>query len=204
MILFEECQATIFQAINGSIDRDRIIERIDRQQGSASILPAIDGLPVQTFMEGVQGLNDPNRVFLLFMNLLELVEPLKGNVPEHFTLGFRFPASQVLSSAAAYSSFWLEMLGTIIEDVDMNPTLFWRLSGANNLPTSSLLTFLRQPTAKVFFDMIPVERESDYICDMIEINEHKLDRAGSIIPSSLKSTLESSGALMRDLLYQLH
>ena len=197
-------QEAIHDAIEGKIDRHALIDRLESISQLEPAPPSINSSPIHVLTEGVSGMAEANRLYLLLMNVIELIQPLRVNLSEYSTLGFRFPASREIDSASQFIGYWLELLATLVGEANISPTFFWRLPAVDFAPSSSLLAFFQPPPPKVFGDIIPLERESDYICDMAEINEHKLDRAGSIIPGSLKATLDSAGANLSDLLHQMY
>ena len=200
---FRTAQQLIGQAALGEIDRHAVIQGLEQIHGEGPAMPDIHGVTVEQFKELHGGNADPDRMYLTFLNLIDLVAPLKGNVPDQYTLGFRFPAVLESRLAGAFASFWLEAVEYVLGGVEVSPTLFWRLPEQGREVKSSVVIFFRQPSPKVFMDILPVERDSDHICDMDLINEHKKGQAAALLPDIVKAALQSSNASLADVLEAL-
>ena len=139
------------------------------------------------------------RKYLIMKNLVDFLQPLKRGVPENYVLGYRFPASSG-KQAIRCTAIWLDFFQRILKEEEFTPNFFWRLNNDRTKSKSSVLLFLRPPSATEMGHMIPLETESDRICDMDEIGFAKRDQAASGLPGNLRNLLDSPEASVNTLL----
>ena len=144
---------------------------------------------------------DDSQKYLPFKNLSEIVVPLRSGIPAHYTLGFRFPGGSSATLRVYSASFWLAAFQKALGQPMSDQCLFWRIGEADS-KGSSLLAFLQPPPAKILVNMLPVESESDYICDMQHIGIKKKDLAAESLSAVLRQVLDSSESSLVEVLQQ--
>ncbi len=193
----------VVQAAHGEADRDQLVASLGSAEQNTAPYDASSPAPFCTYGDEIWAGREPAWKYLLFYNLIELIKPLEGHVPEAYTLGFRFPAPNGEERTVRHTGMWLEVLSSMLDGAQIAPTLFWRIPSGNDARASSLLAFFRPPPAKVFMDVVPVERDSDFICDMHRINDHKLDQVASSLPAELIGVLDAEESTLADVISHL-
>ena len=200
-------QQLVAQAAAGSIDRDMLVRGLEQEAAMPADFSPWESVGIQPFRQQIPSVVEDDRWLLLFANVIELIGPLKGNVPEKYTLGFRFPATSNAEYVAYHASIWMATMRMVLQSAEVSPSFFWRLPVSDTITTvpnaSSLLAFFRSPSPRAYMDILPVERDSDHICDMDLINEHKLSLAREKVPEDLRMVLEAPRTTLYDLLHQL-
>lgn len=195
------------RAVSRDIDRTALMAEIERlsteglSRNEADIYT--DHLANRTWKslcEDLWGAFDSAYKYLLFKNLFDLLLPLAGNVPLHYSLGFRFPGSKTGIVDSKDTSFFLDLVIRVIRHAKVTPTLFWRVPQKGESANSSALIFLRSPAARVVPDFIPDEIDSDHICDMDNIGLKSLASAHENISADQKEVLDDPDATLKDII----
>jgi type VI secretion system protein ImpM len=148
------------------------------------------------------GYFDDSRKYLLFRNLIELLTPLKGDVPPGFTLGLRFPLGAAVTSERT-AAFWLDLCFRLLGFPDVTPICFWS-NAAADADRGSLALFFRLPPAHALIHLLSSDApENDYLCDLETMGGGSAADAALAIPQRLGSLLESEELNLQQFLDQL-
>ncbi len=191
--------------VEGSVGHREVGDRLEQSglataaEGSANAYEGfLRGTTLGTWCQQHWGYFDDSRKYLLFRNLLDLLEPLKGIVPSGFTLGLKFPLGAE-SSPELSVAFWMQVCSRLLGISISTPVCFWTAGGPETT-RGFLIVFFGLPPARALADLLPVESPGDYVCDLETMNDTSAAEAVLAIPSSIGALLESEHLSLRDFL----
>ena len=148
---------------------------------------------------------DPERLFLVFKNLLEVLAPVRGRNVTRLALGLRFPIAADPAQAGHDVSLWAEAALRVMSATGPRLFLFWTAPGtpgaapASATVASSFL-FLRQPTARSVMHFLRPDLTSDFICAVDSDGAGELSRARRALSPAFSSALAAGEMSLAQLL----
>jgi len=148
---------------------------------------------------------EPERVFLVFKNLLEVLAPVRGRNVARLALGLRFPIAADPAQAGHDVSLWAEAALRVMSATGPRLFLFWtaprtpEAAPASASAASSFL-FLRQPTARSVMHFLRPDLTSDFICAVDSDGAGDLSRARRALPPAFSSALAAGEMSLAQLL----
>ena len=140
---------------------------------------------------------DP-RKFLLMNNLLEILSPFQRSKLSEPMIGLRFPLKDGIDEVGNQVCFWVHTIMSLLKRTAGMPTFFW------SLPVSEgprhLFVFFRQPSPRVFTQLVKSSLQSDTICFLEEEGADQAAVAKEKLPQSIRDVLDSPEASLRTLL----
>ena len=148
---------------------------------------------------------EPDRVFLVFKNLLEVLAPFRGRNSARLALGLRFPIASQVANASHDVSLWTEAALRLMSATGARPFLFWTAPPAPEAalaPASaaSLFLFLRQPTARSVMHFLRPDLTSDFICAVDTDGVANVSGARAALPTTFASSLAAGEMSLAQLL----
>jgi type VI secretion system ImpM family protein len=156
---------------------------------------------LQTFLSGSLGAFDGQKTKLLFANLTESVLPLRKHSASRFALGLRFPLSADESTIDHQACFWVQAALVMSGGLSIIPVMFWTPDkGAHR---SYLFLFFRQPSPKIFLQLVQPDLPSDGICNLDEEEQTMLSRMDEVLGPDLRHLLEDGDQTLNEFLERL-
>lgn len=155
--------------------------------------------PVRAFWTYLWGHPDDTRKYLLFKNLLEIVPPLRGRLPERLPLVLRFPLGGAGPPRALAVRVWLEVVRQLLGGTAVQPSLFWSLDGEDGF----LLLTLRPPQPELFTFLFSADTGSDTLCVLERPGAEPAALAALAIPAHYGRLLEDDRLALADFVRQL-
>ena len=194
------------QAASGTIayaDLDSNLERLPPPDAGAGGTDGYEAYVDETrwgdFAERTWGYFDDVRKYHLFRNLLDLREGVaaRGSAPAGIAL--RFPMSDGGWSGGLEPSFWIDLMGRLLEPAIPLSAAFWRAGGGDAAP--HLTVFPAPPAAHAFLDVVVGVGRG--VVDLEEST--RTDAVGAVlsIPPSVGQPLEDEKLTLRALLAKL-
>lgn len=156
-----------------------------------------------SFWERLWGHPQDSRKYLLFKNLLDILQPLRDGVPPRFPLTLRFPLCPDGHTLDFDVSFWLSVCLRLLGPLDLQPTFFWTLPDAALDASPFLLLALRLPPVKMFAYLFPADMEADTLCDLERMAAQSAVLAALSIPAHVGELLESEDLTLGAFLERL-
>jgi hypothetical protein len=143
------------------------------------------------------------RMYLVFKNLGEILNPWRGRNSERLSMGIRFPIPSELMSVPHHVTFWLDAAHAAVRaSADARPFAFWTSAEASRAAVAEchLFLFLREPTTRTFAYLLRPDLNSDFICELDSDGGDALTAARDALPSRIRTLLGNGDASLRDLL----
>lgn len=145
---------------------------------------------------------DDSRKYLLFRNLVELLTPMKGDVPSGFRLGLKLPLGAAAPSELMVA-FWLDICFRLLGFPEVTPMCFWSDADADAV-RGSLALFFRLPPAQALTHLLSADApQNDYLLDLETMGGESAADAALAIPQRLGSLLESEELSLQQFLDQV-
>jgi type VI secretion system protein ImpM len=109
-------------------------------------------------------------------NLAEILSPLRDRSLARLTIGLQFPLSSSVQSGCTETSFWVQLSMRLLNQTSGMPILFW--TADERQQGSRLFLFFRQPSPKIFAQLVRPAMESDTMCVLADQNS--LPARGSV------------------------
>ena len=196
---FERAGQFVLRAVSGMEMRD-IADQVQALDGSSLDHRAseqefraeyLDVVPVKEFWEGLFGSFEDPRKYLSLRNLLDVLLPVRNRSPFRLNLGLRFPLSKDSRRTKFEVCFWLEICLILLGGSPGMPFLFWTLPREN--AGGHLFLFFRQPSPKVFLQLLNPGLENETICVVDEEGSDKLATVGQTLAPGFRKLLDSGG-----------
>ena len=169
-----------------------------REESTAAYDRYLDETMFSTWCERQWGFFGDSRKYLLFRNLLELLGPLGGVVPQGFTLGVRFPLGAVTTPELDVA-FWMDLCRRLVGLPIETPVCFWTAAAPDG-QRGYLLLFFRLPPARALSELLLEGSSGDYVCDLEDMNDAGAAEAALAIPSQIGALLESDEISLREFI----
>jgi type VI secretion system ImpM family protein len=99
---------------------------------------------------------------VLFQHLIEILLPLRQWSMQRLKFGLRFPLPADGRLPAHEASYWLELCAKITGAAQFTPVAFW--TSTEGSASRHLFLFFRQPSPKVFLQLLLPEEEQESVC----------------------------------------
>lgn len=169
-----------------------------REESTAAYDRFLSETMFASWCERQWGFFGDSRKYLLFRNLLELLGPLSGVVPQGFTLGVRFPLG-AKTAPEADVAFWMELCRNLVRLPIETPVCFWTAAAPGGR-RGFLLLFFRMPPARALSELLQDGSTGDYVCNLEDMNDAGAAEAALAIPSRIGALLESEDISLREFL----
>ena len=207
---FERTSEIAQEAVAGQVGHHELTARIDPLsalvEGETSVAffgRYLQQMSLTSFWERLWGHPQDSRKYLLFKNLLDILQSLRDGVPPRFPLVLRFPLCPDGRTPNYDVSFWLGVCLRLLGYPDLQPTFFWTPPEATRDTAPFLLLALRPPPAKTFAYLLPASLESDTLCVLETMGAQKAALAALSIPDRYGRLLEDERLTLWDFLKQL-
>lgn len=130
-------------------------------------------------------------------NLLDILLPLRGGVPDAFRLVMQFPLGSQARTARAHAGFWLELSARVLHPAAFRATAFWTLPRPGGPEAGRLLVFLRPPRASAFPCLYEENPAGDALCVLDTMGAEAPSRA---VPVPYRDALASGHLSLHDVL----
>jgi type VI secretion system protein ImpM len=156
---------------------------------------------IATLWEKLFGSVEDPRKYLLFSNLAEVLLSARRNNSRMVSLGLRFPLPGGLARTDYLVSFWLQVSSIMLDAMSGSLCLFWNVPEDDS--PGFLFLFFRQPSPKIFVQLLKPETSNDNICPVDEEGIEAVGKAATSIPASLRILLDrgegSLGSFLKGL-----
>lgn len=203
----KHASALVEDATDGRIGHRDLGGRLDRIRTSGAATRVYERYLRETtfkaFVEDLWGHFEGTPKYLLFKNLTEILLPFAGNSHLGLSLGLKFPLGSDPDVAAHHAGFWLELCVRMLETPTVVPSFFWTTSNGSAEQRPSLLLYFQTPTPDAFVHLLPVEFDSDNICELDRAGEESAAQVALSIPSKYGALLESDQLNLWEFLRKL-
>jgi len=141
-----------------------------------------------------------SRKYLLFKNLLDILTPLKGNLPAAFSLVLRFPLCTDRQDPSYEVAFWVSVVLQLLDAPRLQPSFFWTLPEEEDDRRPALLVALRHPPPDLFTCLLTGGKGEEACRDLETMGGLSAVEAALSIPSRYGSLLESDELTLKDFL----
>jgi len=156
---------------------------------------------LETFWRGLFGDFEDPRKYLLFKNLTEIILPFRDQNADRLGLGFRFPLNDGNQTVYEDVSFWIQACLSLLRNNSVLPNLFWTFPKDDN--KNYLYLFFRQPSSKIFVQLVQSSLDNDNICKLEEEGMDKFTDSAQQISARDHALLDNKELLLVDFLRQL-
>lgn len=170
--------------------------------GNVSFDQFLRDMPVSSLWTHLWGHADDTRKYLLFKNLLDLVPPLRGRLPERFPIVLRFPLGADAPPRALEVRFWLDVVARLLGETPAQPSFFWSLDAGAPGEAFLLLT-LRPPPPELFTYLLVADPGSDTLCVLERLGADNAALAALSIPAHYGRLLEDDHLSLADFVRQI-
>jgi type VI secretion system protein ImpM len=161
----------------------------------------LEAYSTTTLWQALFGTADDPRKYLLFSNLAEVLLSARRRNASTVSVGLRFPLPSDFQQTDFLVSFWLNVSSIMLGYIPASPCLFWSLP--DNTATGYLFLFFRQPSPKIFVQLLKPETDNDNICPVDEEGKEAAGKASIVIPTALRTLLNrregSLGSFLKSL-----
>ena len=155
----------------------------------------------RSFLLSALGTFDEGKRYLLFANLAESVLPLRRHSAARFALGLRFPVSSSSTLAGHEVSFWVQVALSLSGAGTVVPIMFWPWT--TDEKPGHVLLFFRQPSPKVFLQLVKPDLASDGICVLDREGDGSIERTRGILDRAFRTVLDDPDQKLSDFLARL-
>lgn len=208
--LFEHASEIVGEAMAGHLSRDQLSDRIEQPDlfarddaGAAAFERYLQQTPVSSFWERLWGHPQDSRKYLLFKNLLDLLQPLRRGIPANYPLIFRFPLGPDGRTLGFDVSFWLRLCRSLLREPGLQPSFFWTQPDPEHGVDPFLLVALRPPSPKIFAALLPADVDDETLCTLEKMGAQKAALAALSIPAHYGQLLEDEQLSLWDFLNRL-
>ena len=193
------------EAAAGEASMQEVIQRVRpvRTDAPATVQDRYDRFLRQTLLhelwERLWGYADDSRTYLLFKNLLDIVEPLQDGVPSRFPLVLRFPLSDDPEEQPFEAAFWMQLCLRLMGEPAAQPSFFWSEAAEGG----TLLLTLRPPPVDLFLHLVDEEAETENVCRLEQMGTMTAVEAALAIPRRYGERLESRSLTLHDMLHSV-
>jgi type VI secretion system ImpM family protein len=156
---------------------------------------------VATLWQELFGNDEDPRKYLLFSNLAEVLLSARRKSSRTVSLGLRFPLPGGFRQTDYLVSFWLHVSFIMLDAMSGFPSWFWSVPDDDS--RGFLFLFFRQPSPKIFIQLLKPETSNDNICPVDEEGIEAVGKAATSIPASLRTLLDrregSLGSFLKGL-----
>jgi type VI secretion system protein ImpM len=148
----------------------------------------LDAHSVARLWQELFGSVEDPRKYLLFSNLAEVLLSARRKNSRTISLGLRFPLPGAFQQTDYLVSFWLHVSSIMLDAMSGFPCLFWNIPDDDS--PGFLFLFFRQPSPKIFVQLLKPETSNDNICPVDEEGIEAVGKAATSIPASLRTLLD--------------
>lgn len=140
--------------------------------------------------------------YLIFQNLLDVVNPLSKENFSRFSLGIKFPLSPNQNKHKFQVAFWLDLVSKVFPLKKIFPNLFW--SNGKDSTKPNLLCYLNEPFSKHFLSLLDIDSNlDDSMCDLSEMRFSKIEDIKSSMEDKYLSLLRDTDITLEKFLSSL-
>ena len=207
---FEEAAEVVGRATSGVLEHTELAAQIEPLGGlaggeaeRAAFARYLQKESLPSFWRRLWGHPHDSRKYLLFKNLIDILQPLSGGVPASFPLVLRFPLCGDGRTSDYDVSFWLEVVLRLLKYPELQPTFFWTLAQGTSAAGASLLLALRPPSARMLGYLLQADVTDDTLCELERMGAHNAALAALSIPTHYGRLLEDDRLTLWDFLRRL-
>ncbi|ARA91956.1 type VI secretion-associated protein [Rhodothermaceae bacterium RA] len=210
----EEAARVVEAAAQGTLDYRALDEALPAVARAADGLlappgataDALGATPFKRFAESIWGDFEHGGKYVLFKNLLDILDTLRRMDRPRLRYGLVFPLGAEGGQAAAF--WWALCRRLVPPEAAPLPTAFWPAPGAATA-NPRLALFYPAPAPGAFAWLLdldaadPLRRDNDALCELERIEHGAASDAVLALPPEVGSLIESESATLADVLHRM-
>jgi type VI secretion system protein ImpM len=156
---------------------------------------------LRSFLHACLGTAEEEKRDLVFANLTASMLPLRRHSAARFALGLRFPLSANDDLIGHQACFWAQVALRASGGSFFVPSMFWTC-GEKGGP-GYLFLFFRQPSPRVFVQLVQPDLQSDGICNIDTEGGTSVERTRAILNRDLRNLLDNGSQKLSEFLAHL-
>ncbi len=144
---------------------------------------------------------DDPRKYLLFKNLVDVLQPFRSRSLLRLNLGLRFPLSTDASTTSYEVCFWVHTCLALLGSSLFTPILFWAPPQPGK--AGHMFLFFRQPSARSYLQILKPDAESETICVVDQDGNDRVATSSQTLSASLRSLLDAGNRTLGQFLHDI-